>query len=213
MTVLVDRAAAARQRAAETKRRRTRAAILAAAGRLFEDQGGPATTMDQIAAEAGVSQAALYQHFPNKWQLAATALAVALEEVADPDADYLAGLDPAAAVDRFLTEVVRVDADHASYIRVTVGALAETTRKRSRAHDHEVRSIVPTGRALTELIRRGQVAGVFAPYPAPADAASMIVHAMVMRIAVRDEQAMPQTALLVRTLAARLLGYPAPSRG
>lgn len=54
------------------KLRRTskkRAAIIEAARTLFCDEGYPGTSMDAIAAEAGVSKATVYAHFPSKQQL------------------------------------------------------------------------------------------------------------------------------------------------
>jgi len=43
-----------------------REAILAAAGRLFVDQGYAATTTRQISGAVGIKQPSLYYHFPNK---------------------------------------------------------------------------------------------------------------------------------------------------
>lgn len=45
---------------------RTREAIVAAAGRLFSARGYEATTMDEIAAAAGVAKGTLYRHFAGK---------------------------------------------------------------------------------------------------------------------------------------------------
>jgi len=48
------------------RREATRGAILAAAGRLFGEQGFAATSVDTIASEAGVAKGAVYHHFPTK---------------------------------------------------------------------------------------------------------------------------------------------------
>lgn len=53
------------------KRERTAAHLSATAFRLFEAQGFDAVTMEQIAAEAGVAKATLYDHFPVKEALLA----------------------------------------------------------------------------------------------------------------------------------------------
>jgi AcrR family transcriptional regulator len=56
----------ARARAARTKRTRTRAALIAAADAAFSTRGWAATRVEDIAAEAGVSAATAYNHFPTK---------------------------------------------------------------------------------------------------------------------------------------------------
>jgi len=50
----------------ERKKQQTRAAIVTEAGRLFSAHGFQATTMDEIAAAAGVSAATLYNYFGTK---------------------------------------------------------------------------------------------------------------------------------------------------
>jgi len=50
----------------ERKKARTRAAIRDHAMRLFEEQGFAATTVDQIAAAAEVSQSTFFRYFPTK---------------------------------------------------------------------------------------------------------------------------------------------------
>lgn len=52
-----------------------RAAILAAAARLFIDRGYDATSMDAVAAEAGVSKLTVYNHFSDKENLFREAVA------------------------------------------------------------------------------------------------------------------------------------------
>jgi AcrR family transcriptional regulator len=47
----------------------TRRVLLEKAGELFESRGIEATTLDQIAAAAGVTKGAIYDHFENKTEL------------------------------------------------------------------------------------------------------------------------------------------------
>ncbi len=51
------------------RRARTRAALLRAAGRVFAEHGYHQSTLEAVAAGAGVSKGALYHHFPSKEQL------------------------------------------------------------------------------------------------------------------------------------------------
>jgi len=62
-----------------------RAAILDAAKRLFAREGFTGTSMDQIAAEAGVSKLTVYSHFGDKEALFAAAIRAKCEEMLPPD--------------------------------------------------------------------------------------------------------------------------------
>ena len=71
------------------KTRLTRRRIVAAAADLFLDQGYGATTLDQVAARAGVAVQTVYFHYGNK----ATLLKLALDEAAVGDDEPVALLD------------------------------------------------------------------------------------------------------------------------
>lgn len=62
-----------------------RAAILDAAKRLFPSEGFAGVSMDQIAAEAGVSKLTVYSHFGDKEALFAAAIRAKCEEMLPPD--------------------------------------------------------------------------------------------------------------------------------
>jgi TetR/AcrR family transcriptional repressor of mexJK operon len=62
-----------------------RAAILDAAKRLFAGEGFAGVSMDQIAAEAGVSKLTVYSHFGDKEALFAAAIRAKCEEMLPPD--------------------------------------------------------------------------------------------------------------------------------
>jgi TetR/AcrR family transcriptional repressor of mexJK operon len=69
-----------------------RAATLAAAARLFIERGYDATSMDAVAAEAGVSKLTVYNHFTDKEKLFREAVVFVAEkylphEVFEPDPD------------------------------------------------------------------------------------------------------------------------------
>jgi TetR/AcrR family transcriptional repressor of mexJK operon len=62
-----------------------RAAILEAAKRLFSDEGFHGASMDQIAAEAGVSKLTVYSHFGDKEALFSAAVRAKCEEMLPDD--------------------------------------------------------------------------------------------------------------------------------
>jgi AcrR family transcriptional regulator len=73
-----------------TRPRNRRQLIVEAAGRLFSERGYHAASMEEIAAEVGITAAALYRHFPNKYALFAQCthtmverLVAALDELPD----------------------------------------------------------------------------------------------------------------------------------
>lgn len=69
-----------------------RAAILDVAKRLFSQNGFDGVSMDQIAAEAGVSKLTVYSHFGDKESLFSSAIRAKCEEQL-PSALFLAGLE------------------------------------------------------------------------------------------------------------------------
>lgn len=60
---------------------RTRQALLAAARTLFSTQGYEASTLEQVAEEAGLHVQTLYRHFPNKRALATADTRLVLDEL------------------------------------------------------------------------------------------------------------------------------------
>jgi AcrR family transcriptional regulator len=75
-----DRRPGPRSRAGTTMNR-TRAGLLAGAARAFADAGVRRSTMQSIAAAAGVSKATLYNHFRTKDEVARELLAVELDRL------------------------------------------------------------------------------------------------------------------------------------
>lgn len=96
----------------ERKKQQTRTAIITEAGRLFAARGFQATTMDEIAAAAGVSPATLYNYFGTKNTVLLAHLEGMVGEMmeagsvilADPPADIVAAVQSlmAVVVDHFI---------------------------------------------------------------------------------------------------------------
>jgi len=93
--------------------------VIAAARELFLDQGFSATSMDAIAAAAGVSKATLYAYFPSKEALFASLVTSHCEslELALPLPDLAEGLRP--ALWNFARQYVRVfiESEDIAFIR------------------------------------------------------------------------------------------------
>jgi AcrR family transcriptional regulator len=71
-----------------------RAAILDAALQVFSGRGYHAASIDEIAQEAGISKALIYEHFPSKKDLHASLLQRHVQEIFEVLAEAAAGPDP-----------------------------------------------------------------------------------------------------------------------
>src|SRR3954453_1742844 len=84
-----------------------RAAILAAAPDIFSGRGYHAASIDEIASQAGISKALIYEHFPSKKDLHASLLERHVQEIFERLAQSAATPEPGevrlrAGVDAFL---------------------------------------------------------------------------------------------------------------
>ena len=130
--------------------RQTRHAVLAAAGRLFTDAGYGATTLQQVADEAGVAVQTVYSTFGNKpallEELLDTSIAGDDTPVAVNDRDWMHDVfqhpDPARRLDAYAAAVTGIHeraGDMFSVLRAAATTdpalvpLAATTEQRRRA--------------------------------------------------------------------------------
>ncbi|MEU1216950.1 TetR/AcrR family transcriptional regulator [Streptomyces sp. NPDC005790] len=93
---------------AVTRPRNRKQLIVDAAGRVFSEHGYHAASMEKIAAGVGITAAALYRHFPNKYALFAACADVMTDRL-------VAALDevpPGAPLADVLTAVTRVTVAH-----------------------------------------------------------------------------------------------------
>ena len=81
---------------------RKRRAILSAAETLFLEHGYLGTTMDEIAALAGVSKQTVYKHFADKERLFIEIVTTTVNEVSDPVADEVLQLQHSERVEEDL---------------------------------------------------------------------------------------------------------------
>ena len=137
----------------ERKKAKTRAAIQAAALHLFERQGYQATTVDQIAEMAEVSQSTFFRYFPSKEDVVLLdrydpLLLAAL--VAQP-----AELSPIAALRRTLRSVLGgLPADELERERQRAMLIVSVPELRARALDDLAASLQPFAEAVAERTGR-----------------------------------------------------------
>lgn len=157
-----------------------RAEILQAAIRLFAAQGVDATSVKQIAAAAGVTDAALYKHFSSKDELAA----IIYMRYADI---YTRMIDGAAAgpggfgdrIDGLVAAILRFHAEDADAI-----LLMEDRNQLSRALTGRERTL---SEALGELIAGGINSGALPPQD-PKVTGALFFGAMIRLLVWCDEE-------------------------
>ncbi|NLG21276.1 MAG: TetR/AcrR family transcriptional regulator [Actinomycetales bacterium] len=91
-----------------TRPRNRRQLIVEAAGRAFNDRGYHAASMEEIAADVGITAAALYRHFPSKYRL----FVECVNLLADRLVDTLDGLPEETPLAEALRAVTTVTVDH-----------------------------------------------------------------------------------------------------
>jgi AcrR family transcriptional regulator len=137
----------------ERKKAKTRAAIQEAALLLFDRQGYDATTVDQIADLAEVSQSTFFRYFPTKED-------VVLHDRYDPllFADFVAQpaeLNPIAALRRTLRSVFgTLPADELARERQRAALIISVPELRARALDQLASTLQPFAEAIAERTGR-----------------------------------------------------------
>ncbi|GAA4006923.1 TetR/AcrR family transcriptional regulator [Streptomyces marokkonensis] len=160
-----------------TRPRNRKQLIVEAAGRVFSERGYHRASMEEIAAGVGITAAALYRHFPNKYALFA--------ECADVMADGLvAALDevpPEAPLSDILTAVTRVTVAHrasggvyrweARYLnredrrhlrakfRQLVGRVDEAVQRERPLPDERLRAVAALGAIGSVTMHHTSIAG------------------------------------------------------
>lgn len=131
---------------------RNRQRLLDAARRVYREQGSDAS-LDAIATAAGVGNATLYRHFPDRSALLTAVLALCLQEVEDVLADLEREPDAWRAVERYVRHLASVPDNMLVDVLVTPpAATPEVTGQRE-----EIRLRV------RRLLERAQQAGALRP--------------------------------------------------
>jgi AcrR family transcriptional regulator len=133
--------------AAATRPPNRKQLIVEAAGQIFSERGYHGASMEEIAAAVGISAAALYRHFPNKYALFAEAANVMVDRL-------VAAVDespPDAALKDVLAAITRVTVSH----RVSGGLYRWEARYLQRPDRRQLRAkFTHVVERVTEMVRR-----------------------------------------------------------
>ncbi|MFF2327440.1 MULTISPECIES: TetR/AcrR family transcriptional regulator [unclassified Streptomyces] len=102
------RSAATADPTTATRPRNRKQLIVDAAGRVFSERGYHATSMEEVAAGVGITAAALYRHFPNKYALFAECADVMVDGLVAALAEVPSG----ASLTDLLTAITRITVAH-----------------------------------------------------------------------------------------------------
>jgi AcrR family transcriptional regulator len=133
--------------------RRNHAAVIAAAKRLFADQGLDAQ-MPDVAKAAKVGVGTVYRHFPTKEALIAALVADRFERLAEKAREELGAADPWEGVCNFLRFAAQIQADDRG--------LCDVMGSRPDLMDDAARA-VRLDKLADELVKRAQRSGQLRP--------------------------------------------------
>jgi AcrR family transcriptional regulator len=136
-------------RALRADARRNRQAVIAAAKKLFADQGLDAQ-MPDVAKAANVGVGTVYRHFPTKDDLIAALVAERFERLAQKARDGLEAEDPWEGISDFIRYSARIQADDRGLCEV-MGSRPEVMDAAARA--------AGLSELCAELVKRAQRSG------------------------------------------------------
>jgi TetR/AcrR family transcriptional regulator, cholesterol catabolism regulator len=147
-------------------------AIVAAAARVFERQGYADSTLDAIAAEAGVSKPTIYQYVASKQRLLETIVEQVIYPLREGISAIVAGDETVTAkLHAFVALHVDAACRHTAFYQVLLAdqhQLSAVTRRNYQAWAHEV------DRETERLFRQGVDEGVVRPDIDPAVTAKLL---------------------------------------
>jgi AcrR family transcriptional regulator len=204
----------ARARAARTKRTRTRAALIAAADAAFSTRGWAATRVEDIAAEAGVSAATAYNHFPTKHVLIGVVFAPHVATLlVQADRDITRQRPVLEALSDQIDALARLSYYHRGLTAAFTAAVLEYTIRTEHtpdaADDLDPRNVVPMIAPLLHLVSYGQESGQLREDPSALEISSAVVNLLLVRSLNHKDEPAEATAELLRTLLFRTMAPPA----
>lgn len=137
-------------------KQRTRLRILDAAFGLFWRQGFLRVSMDDIAARAGITKRALYQHFPSKDDLMATTLAHSSKLAIERLRTFRPAGEPGAFIDAFFADL----AEWAAKPKYSGGGFTRVVVELADLRGHPARAIARSHKtAVEQWLADGLAAG------------------------------------------------------
>lgn len=167
-----------KQRIPNSERRRTSIkSVLDSALTLFVTQGYDATSMDDIARQAGLTKGALYFYFKDKLSLLAALLERTDSELIDPIVNKIsASTGPARDRIVMLTNwFARIGAERKELPLLHVLVSLEMHGRDNKVEKQVRETYARLQSAITDVTRQGQASGEFTPDVAPEYQAGVIV--------------------------------------
>jgi len=149
----------------QARRQNLESAILAVAQERFALHGYGGVSVDDIAADAGISKQSLLYYFPSKKALYSRVFNDVLDSwLSNLNSLADADLDPHAALERYVTQKLQFSYDHPSGSRLFA---QEIISQAPQCADDIEAKLVPAFRAEAAVLNRWMANGDVAPLPVP----------------------------------------------
>jgi AcrR family transcriptional regulator len=170
--------------------------------------------VEDIAAEAGVSPATAYNHFPTKHVLIGVVFAPHVAPLLiQADRDIARRRPVLAALTDQIDALARLSYYHRGLTAAFTAAVLDYTIRTERTPDPrddlDPRTIVPLLDPVLRLVRHGQQSGQLRPDPTAEDISSTIVNLLLVRSLNHKDEPPRTTARLLQTLMFRTMTPPA----
>jgi TetR/AcrR family transcriptional regulator len=198
-----------KDRAPTRIQKKNRAAILEAALNVFSANGFRGATVDQIAAEAGLSKPNLLYYFPSKIEMHNALLAQLMDTWLDPLRDLNAEGDPLTEIMAYVRRKLQMSRDFPRESRLFANEIVQGAPRIHDALNHDLKTLVDEKTLVLEKwMEAGQIARVH-PYHLLFSVWSLTQHYADFDVQVRailgDEDPYDGAEAFVETLYQRLL--------
>ncbi len=154
----------AKDRAPTRIQKKNRAAILEAALNVFSANGFRGATVDQIAAEAGLSKPNLLYYFPSKIEMHNALLAQLMDTWLDPLRDLNAEGDPLTEIMAYVRRKLQMSRDFPRESRLFANEIVQGAPRIHDALNHDLKTLVDEKTIVLEKwMEAGKIARVH-PY-------------------------------------------------